>query len=192
MKAALYVRVSTEDQTTENQLLALRQIAQARNFEIVAEISETMSGAKKARPGLTRLLEGAHRGEYTVVLVWALDRLGRSMAATLETVQELDRLGCRVISHQESWLNMDGPVRPLLVAIFAWVAEQERARLIERTQAGLATARRNGKKLGRKAVALDIDEAFRLRKQGLSIREASKKLGVGVGTLHAALAKAGS
>ena len=188
MKAALYLRVSTADQTTENQLPALRAIARQRGLEVVDEIHEVMSGSKKARPGLSRLLRGAHQGAYQVVVVWALDRLGRTMSGVLETVQELDRLGCRVVSHQESWLQMDGPVRSLLVAIFAWVAEQEKARMVERVQASMATAKRNGKVLGRPRVALDLDQAMRLRKAGLSLAQTAKKLGVGVGTLHRALA----
>lgn len=186
-RAALYLRVSTTDQNLANQLPALRQIALARGLDIVCEIEEHISGAKKVRKGLKQLLAGAHRGDYNVVIVWAIDRLGRTMSGVLETITELDRLSCKVVSYQEPWLTMDGPVRSLLVAIFGWVAEQERARLIERTQAGLVTARKNGKTLGRPCVTLDIDEAYRLRKQGLSIAAAAKKLGVGKGTLHRAL-----
>lgn len=189
-RAVLYLRVSKADQNIANQLPALTQIAQARGLEVVEVIEEHLTGSRKARPGLTKLLGGAHRGEYEVVVVWALDRLGRTMAGVLETITELDRIGCRVISHQESWLQMDGPVRSLLVAIFGWVAEQEKARLVERTHAGLATARRNGKTLGRPRVALDIDEAYRLRKAGHSVAVCAKKLGVGVGTLHRALTSA--
>jgi len=187
MKAALYLRVSKSDMSTENQLPALTQIALARGIEVTLIIEEHLSGSKKSRPGLTKLLSAAHKGEINVVVVWAIDRLGRTMSGVLDTITELDRLGCRVVSHQESWLQMDGPVRSLLVAIFGWVAEQERARLIERTNAGIATARKNGKTLGRPRAEFDIDEAFRLRKDGLSIAEAAKKLGVGVGTLHRAL-----
>lgn len=190
MKAALYLRVSTTDQNPENQIPALTQLAQARGIEVVTVITEKMSGSKKARPGLELLLQGAHRGEYNVVIVWAIDRLGRSMPAVVDMITELDRINCKVVSYQEPWLVMDGPVRQLLIAIFAWVAEQERARLIERTQAGLATARRNGKKLGRPAVELDLDQAMRLRKQGLSIAETARRLGVGKGTLHRALQQA--
>jgi putative DNA-invertase from lambdoid prophage Rac len=188
MNAALYIRVSKQDQNVENQLPVLRRIAEQRGFVVVAEHVEHMSGSKKARPGLSALLQGAHRGEYGVVLVWAIDRLGRTMSGVVETIQGLDRLGCRVVSHQEPWLMMDGPVRSLLVAIFAWVAEQERARLIERTNMGIATARRNGKALGRPRVEVDVDAVFRLRKAGHSIAAIAKKLGCGVGTVHRAIA----
>lgn len=190
MNTALYVRVSKKDQNVENQLAVLRRVAAQRGFVIVAEHVEHMSGAKKARPGLSALLKGAHEGQYSHVLVWAIDRLGRTMTGVVETIQTLDRLGCRLVSHQEPWLVMEGPIRPLLVAIFAWVAEQDRARLIERTHAGVATARRNGKALGRPKVALDIDAAMRMRKQGQSIATIAKKLGCGVGTVHRAIADA--
>ena len=186
-KAVIYIRVSKPDQKPENQIPALKLIAEARGLEVVDTIEERMSGAKKSRPGLDKLLDGAHRGEYQVVLCWAVDRLGRSMSAVLETVQKLDAAGCRVVSHQEPWLDMQGPIRPLLLAIFGWVAEQERARIIERTQAGLATARRKGVKLGRPKVTVDVDRALRLMKQGATLREAAKKLGCGAATLHRAI-----
>jgi DNA invertase Pin-like site-specific DNA recombinase len=190
VNAALYIRVSKQDQNVENQLPVLRRIAEQRGLVIVAEHVEHMSGSKRARPGLSRLLQGAHEGEYRVVLVWALDRLGRTMAGVVETIQTLDRLGCTLVSHQEPWLVMEGPVRSLLVAIFAWVAEQERVRLIERTHMGIATARRNGKALGRPKVVLDVDAVFRMRKAGMSIAAIAKKLGCGVGTVHRAIATA--
>lgn len=191
-KCALYIRVSTADQNLENQLPHLEKIALSRGLEVAVIIEEKISGSKKARPGLDQLLQGAHRGEYNHVIVWAIDRLGRTMTGVIDTVTELDRIGCKIISYGEPWLVFDGPVRALLVAVFAWVAEQERARLIERTNAGLATARRNGKTLGRPKVQLDIDEAYRLRKAGYTIAEAAKRLGVGKGTLHRALLKEAS
>ena len=154
---------------------------------MVETVIERRSGAKRKREGLKRLLRGAHEGRYSTVIVWSLDRLGRTMRGVVETVQDLDALNVKVISHQEPWLQMDGPIRPLLLAIFAWVAEQERERIIERTEAGIATARANGKTIGRPKVQVDIDEAYRLRKQGLSVAQTAKRLGCGVGTLHRAL-----
>jgi DNA invertase Pin-like site-specific DNA recombinase len=188
MKAAIYVRVSTAEQTTDNQLLALRQLAQARGYEVVAEISETVSGAKKGRPGLDRLVQGAHEGRYQVVLVWAMDRLGRSMHSTIQTVLALDARKVLVVSLREPWLEMGGPTRDLLISIFAWVAEQERRSIIERTNAGLSRARKEGKRLGRPTKPIDLDAALKLRARGMSIRDVASKLGCGVGTLHRALA----
>lgn len=187
MKCCLYLRVSRRDQTPENQLPALKRIAEARGLEVVEVVIEKRSGAKKKRPGLDQVMKGAHEGQYQVVLVWAIDRLGRSMATVVETITSLDRLGVQVVSHQEPWLDTRGPVRELLISIFAWVAQQERERNIERTLCGIETARSNGKTIGRPKVTLDMDEALKLRKQGLSIEATAKRLGCGVGTLCRAL-----
>ena len=135
-RAALYVRVSTDRQTAENQVAEVRQLAVARGFEPV--IYEEVECAAKARPVLDRMLADVRAGRVQAVAVWALDRLHRSMTGAINTVLELDRLGVPVLSVREGWLDTGGPVRPLLVAIFGWVAEQERERLIERTKAGLA------------------------------------------------------
>lgn len=100
-------------------------------------IFEEMESAAKARPVLDRMLADVRAGRVQAVAVWALDRLHRSMVGAINAVLELDRLGVRVLSVREGWLDTGGPVRPLLVAIFGWVAEQERTRLIERTKTGL-------------------------------------------------------
>lgn len=110
------------------------------------------------------------------------------MVSAIQTVQELDRLGVRVLSACESWLDTDSPVRPLLVAIFSWVAGQGRTRLIERTKAGMARARTEGKKIGRPrtsplklaAVAADLEA-------GMSRRAAAWKRGIPEATLRANL-----
>ena len=183
LKAIIYVRVSTQEQTTANQLPELVQLAEARGFEIAEVIEDVMSATKK-RPGLDRVMKLAHAGKCQVVACWALDRLGRSMVGNLQTVLDLDRLGVQVVSMREPWLAMDGPIRSLLVAVFSWVAEQERSRLRERTRAGLERARREGKQLGRPSVAIDADQALLLRRKGLSLRAAAEKLGVGHSTLH--------
>jgi DNA invertase Pin-like site-specific DNA recombinase len=187
MDAALYLRVSTDEQDVTNQLPALERMAAARGLNIVERFSETMSGTKKSRPALDALLKGARQGRYQVILVWAIDRLGRSMPAIVDTVIGLDSVGVSIVSHQEPWLDTGGPVRPLLLSIFAWVAQQERERLVERTKAGLSRARAAGKTLGRPKREVDLDAALRYRRDGLSMRETAFKLGVGVGTLHRAL-----
>lgn len=147
MRAALYVRVSTDRQDATAQLPDLERMATARDWEWEVR-SEVESGAKR-RPELERLLDDARRGAVHVIAVWALDRLGRSMQETVARVLELDRLGVQVVSVREPWMDSGGPTRPLLLAIMAWVAEQERTRLIERTRAGIERARKQGKRLGR-------------------------------------------
>lgn len=181
--AALYIRVSTDKQTAENQVAELRQLAAARGFEPV--IYEEVESAAKARPVLDRMLADARAGKVRAILVWALDRLHRSMVGSIQTVLECDRLGVPVVSLREPWLDTAGPVRPLLIAIFGWVAEQERARLIERTKAGLARARAQGKRLGRPPASPVLLHAARdLVVDGVPIAEAARRKGVPRSTLQ--------
>jgi DNA invertase Pin-like site-specific DNA recombinase len=176
-RCALYLRVSTDRQTAENQFAEVRQLVAARGFEPV--IYEEVESAAKARPVLDSMLTDVRAGRVHAVAVWALDRLHRSMAGAINTVLELDRLGVPVLSVREGWLDTSGPVRPLLVAILGWVAEQERTRLIERTKAGLERARREGKVLGRPRTSpLKLAAAARLVSDGASIRAAAKENGV--------------
>jgi putative DNA-invertase from lambdoid prophage Rac len=136
-----------------------------------------------------RMIADARAGRLQAVAVVALDRLHRSMTGAVNTVLELDRLGVHVFSVREGWLDNAGPVRPLLVAIFGWVAEQERAVLIERTKAGLARARREGKRLGRlPASPLKVQAGLALVQEGESIRSAARAAGLAFGTLQRAVA----
>jgi DNA invertase Pin-like site-specific DNA recombinase len=183
----VYLRISTDRQTVANQLAELRQLALARGFEPV--MYEEVESAAKARPVLDRLLADVRAGRVQAVAIWALDRLHRSMTGAINTVLELDRLGVQVLSVREGWLDTSGPVRPLLVAIFGWVAEQERTRLIERTKAGLERAKREGKRLGRPRVSpLKLAAAVQRVQAGASLRDAANSTGVGYGTLRRALA----
>ena len=181
--AALYIRVSTDRQTAENQVAELRQLAAARGFEPV--IYEEVESAAKARPVMERMIADARAGRVRAILVWALDRLHRSMVGSIQTVLECDRIGVPVVSVREPWLDTAGPVRPLLIAIFGWVAEQERSRLIERTKAGLDRARRQGKKLGRpRASPILLNAAAGLVAGGASVAEAARRKGVKRSTLR--------
>lgn len=182
-KAILYLRVSSEEQTTENQLPELQQLARARNYEIVEVVEEKMSAVKQ-RAGLDHIMKVAHEGRFNVLVVWALDRLGRSMVGNLQAVLELNRLEVEIVSLREPWLQLDGPVKSLLIALMSWVAEQERARIVERTVVGMERARREGKRIGRPRVEIDPDEAMKLKRKGYSLRKAAKKLGVGHSTLQ--------
>jgi DNA invertase Pin-like site-specific DNA recombinase len=109
------------------------------------------------------------------------------MVGNLQAVLELDRRGVEVVSVREPWLDTGGPVRPLLVAIFSWVAEQERAQIIARTNAGLERARRKGIRLGRPRRRLDVALARSLKKGGASLRAIAKQLKVPTTTLHRAI-----
>lgn len=187
-RAAVYLRVSTDRQTVQNQLADLERLVQARGFE--AAIYEEVESAAKARPVLERLLADARAGRVHAVAVWALDRLHRSMLGAIQTVLELDRLGVRVISVRESWLDTDSPVRPLLVAIFGWVAEQERTRLIERTKAGMQRAKREGKKIARPRTSpVLLHAAADLVQRSVPVAEAARAKGITRASLRRWLAE---
>lgn len=186
-RAAIYIRVSDDDMRLENQVPDLERLVEARRFEVVRRYEEKITGTKKSRPAIDALMRDAKRGVFNVVVVWALDRFGRSQLNLMEMIAEFDRLGIGVVSHQETWLDTTGPARALLIPIIAWVAEQERTRLVQRTLNGLVTARAKGKTLGRPKRNIDIDAALRLRKSGLSIADVAAHLRVGTGTLHRAL-----
>ena len=185
-RAAVCLRVSTEEQTLDNQRGDIKRVLRSRRLRQVASFEEQVSAAK-ARPEFDAMMEAAHRGEFDVIVAWALDRFGRSMVGNLQAVLDLDRCGVEVISVNESWLDTGGPVRPLLIAIFGWVAEQERIRLGERTKAGLERARRQGVVIGRPRRPSDVRRAQALLDKGHSIREVAKRLRVPPTTLHRAL-----
>lgn len=188
MKCALYLRVSTTEQSYENQLPDLERLAHARGFNIVATYAEKIS-AVKTRPAFERMMADAHRGKFQVVLLWSLDRLHRSMVGALQTVVDLDRRGVQVISVREPWLDTGDPVRSLLLAICAWVAEQERVRIADRTRAGLDRARRRGVRLGRPRVEVDLEKLMALRAEGMSMAVMAGVLGVSVGKIHGLLSR---
>jgi len=183
MIAALYLRVSTDRQTVENQRAEVEQLARARGYETL--VYEEIGSAAKRRPVFDRMLADVRAGKVRAVVIWAIDRMHRTMPGAINDVLELDRLGVRVLSVREPWLDTSGPVRPLLVAIFGWVAEQERNRLIERTKAGLDRAKRAGKRLGRppcspvllRAAADDVG-------RGTSIRKAATVQGIPASSLR--------
>lgn len=177
MKAAVYLRVSTDRQDEANQEPECLRLVEARGWEPLI-VRETASGAK-TRPEWDWVLELARRGDVHAVVIWSLDRIGRRMFELIADVRELDRVGCSILSVREPWLDTSGPTRNLLLSIMGWVAQHERERLVERTKAGLARARAAGKVLGRperrlsdKALAL----AKRLRLDGRSWRATATEL----------------
>lgn len=190
MRIALYARVSTASgkQDADNQLLQLRQWAQGFGGTVVCEFVDEASGATASRQALQNMLEAAHRREFDVLLIWALDRLGRGGIAQVAAIMsKLKAANTRVLSHQESWLDTDGPVSDLLQAIFAWVAQMERDRMRERVVAGLERAQKQGKKLGRPRARIDAQCALQLQQEGLSVRAIASKLGVSKSTVHSTL-----
>ena len=159
---AAYLRVSTGHQTELNQRPQVEQLIAARFARAkVMFYAERISAAKK-RPEYERMLHDAKAGKFQVLIVWAVDRFGRSMAGNLNDVLALDAAGVRVVSCRESWLDMQGPFRNLLLAIFSWAAEQERRRIAERISAGVARIREHDGSLGRAGFGLKrVREAMR-------------------------------
>ena len=151
MKAAIWTRVSTEEQEGANQERQLLDLARARSLEVVQTYRVTGSAYRgQHQRELSQLYRDAHRGRFEALLVWALDRLSRQgIAAIIGVLSRLEQLGVRVISHQEAWLDTGGPARDLLLAVMGWVAQQEAVRLSERTKAGMERARAEGKRIGR-------------------------------------------
>jgi DNA invertase Pin-like site-specific DNA recombinase len=152
VKAAVWLRVSDPGvQTVENQRPELEALAKRRGWEIARVFEVGASAYKGAHlKALGELYDGARRGEYQVVVAWSLDRLSREgPQATLEIVSRLGKYGCQVVSLQEPWTELGGDLLDLLLAIAGWVARMESQRRSERTRAGLARAKAQGKRLGR-------------------------------------------
>jgi len=150
-KAAIYCRVSTNQQDTANQSTVLADWAKQRSFVVVAIYQEEESGWKAGHQrALARLINDARKGKFSILLVWALDRLSREGAlAILSLVHKLGMYGVKVLSYQESWTEAPGELSELLYALTGWVARMESQRRSERTKAGLARALAQGKSLGR-------------------------------------------
>jgi putative DNA-invertase from lambdoid prophage Rac len=178
-RAGIYARVSTIDQQTiPLQIRALREYAVRRGWTIAQQVKEVGSGASQ-RQLRERLLEAARRREIDVVLVWRLDRWGRSVADLLATLQELQHLGVGFASLTEA-LDLTTPAGRAMATLLAVFAEFEREILRERVRAGLAHARKNGKKLGRPATAArHASEIRKLHRAGVSKSEIARRLEIG-------------
>lgn len=150
-RAAIYVRVSTEEQSLENQLTMLRTYALSHDMRVVEVYQEEESAWRGGRQReLARLMKDAQRSHFSVVLVWALDRLSREgPLRILTTVHTLGFHGVDLISLHEPWTEMRSEVKPLLYSLMGWVAQMESQRISERTKAGLARARAQGAQIGR-------------------------------------------
>ena len=179
LRAGLYARVSTNDQQTlPMQLRALREYAARRGWTVSMQIKEVGSGAAQRRMR-EQLIAAARRREIDVVLVWRLDRWGRSVADLLATLQELEHLAVGFVSLTEA-LDLTTPAGRAMAALLAVFAEFEREVLRERVRAGLAHARQNGKRLGRPFTAsLHADQVRKLRRSGLSKSEIARRLNIG-------------
>jgi DNA invertase Pin-like site-specific DNA recombinase len=186
-KAAIYVRVSTDKQTVENQLRELRQIAERRGWSVVQEYHDAgISGSKgrEARPGLDEMLKDAQRRRFDVVMAWAIDRLGRSLIDLLGTIQTLEACGVDLYLDQQA-IDTTAPAGKLMFQITGAFAEFERSMIRQRVRAGLKRAVARGSTLGRPKIAPELEKRIQGQlRAGKGILATAKELGVGTGTVH--------
>jgi len=187
-RAALYMRVSTLDQHPETQLHDLLQMAGQRGYEIVHRYTDRISGAKAKRPGLDAMMADARRGHFDIVLVWASDRIARSVKHFLEVLDELSRLNIEYVSFREN-IDTGGPLGRAVVIIIGAVAELERNLIIERVRAGMRRAKLEGQHIGRKPLELDDAAIQSDRCQGQSLRQIARGHRISTATVQRVLRK---
>ena len=186
---ALYLRVSTSEQTTRNQRRELRAVAERHGWTVVVTFEDAgISGSKgrDARPGFDALMVAVARREIDMVVAWSVDRLGRSLLDLLGFLRDLHAKGVDLFLHQQG-LDTSTPSGKAMFQMLGVFAEFERAMIRERVLAGLARARADGKQLGRRPVeqskARKVKAALALRSRGVGIRRIARDVGLGVGTV---------
>jgi len=187
MRIAIYAGVSTKDrgQDSENQLVQLREFAAKQGWTVFREDIDQETGSRSDRREFQTMFEDASRRQFDLLLFWALDRLSRE--GVLETLQHLNRLtsyGVGFRSFTEQYFDSCGIFKDAVISILATIAKQERVRLSERTKAGLAQARRNGRRIGRPRLNVQSSEIARLRASGLSLRAIGRTLGISEGSVR--------
>src|SRR5689334_6530822 len=169
LRAAIYARVSTVNgQTPEMQLRELREYAKHRGWTVVGEYTDRgVSGSKESRPQLNRLMTDAQRRKFDTILVWKIDRFGRSLKHLVNSLADLNALGVAFVSLRDN-LDLSTPSGRLMFQIIGAMAEFERALIQERVRAGLRNAKAKGKRIGRPPQEVDSSKVLALRAQGLS------------------------
>lgn len=188
MRAAIYSRVSTtKGQTTENQTLQLREIANRKGLTIVKEFSDIMSGAKGRddRQGFDELIKGVTRKDFDVILVWSVDRLGRSLQDLVSFLNDIHAVGCDLYIHQ-SGIDTQTPAGKMMFQMCGVFAEFERGMISQRVRIGQERARAQGKHIGRPTNLNEglVQSIKYMRGQGLGIRKIANELNVGVSTIY--------
>lgn len=192
-RVAIYARVSTDSQSSENQLLELRAVAKQRGWEVVEEyIDQAISGAKgrDKRPAFDKLQKDAVRGGFDCVAAWSVDRLGRSLQDLVAFLGEIRSCGVDLYLHQQG-LDTSTPAGNAMFQMCGVFAEYERAMIAERVKTGLAKARSKGRVGGRPKISKETETkiiGLRLNNPHLGIMKIAKEVGVGVGTAQRVLA----
>jgi DNA invertase Pin-like site-specific DNA recombinase len=182
---ALYARVSTKQgQDPETQLQQLREYAANRGLTVVAEyVDKGVSGAKDSRPKLDALMKDARAGKFDGVLVWKFDRFARSTRHLVTALEEFQSLGIHFVSLTEA-IDTSTPMGRMVFTVLGAVAELERSLIVERVNAGLSRAKRQGKTLGRPRLIVDREKVSRLAKEGMSVRAIAGKLKLKKSTVY--------
>ena len=184
-RAAIYVRVSTDKQTVENQVTALRQIAERRGWDVVDQYSDAgISGAKgrDGRPGLDQMLKDASRRKFDVIMAWSIDRVGRSLIDLLGTIQTLEACGVDLYLDQQS-IDTTTPAGKLMFQVCGAFAEFERSMIRQRVHAGLKRAVAQGKQLGRPRIDAALENRIQAQlRTGKGMLKVAHECGVGSGT----------
>jgi DNA invertase Pin-like site-specific DNA recombinase len=180
-RAAIYARVSTGEQTPENQLRVLREVSDRAGWTVAAEYVETASGATAKRAGLERMLADAARRNFDTLLCWDVSRLGRSLRDLVDIFETLRALKIDLVIHQQG-IDSSTPAGQAMLQMSGVFAQFERSMIVERTKAGMARARARGAQIGRAPVGDGVVAAIRsLRAQGLSMDRIARDLKIGKG-----------
>ena len=190
-RIAIYARVSTDKQSTENQLLELRTLCTKLGYTIVQEYTDNgISGAKSRdeRPALDLLLKDATRRKFDMVMCWSIDRLGRSLQHLVEILNELQALKIDLYFQQQG-MDTSTPSGRMIFSVFGAIGEFERNLIRERVLAGQQRAKANGVKLGRPSKMNDgMRSAVKLlREKGMGIKQIAREVGVGIGTVYSVI-----
>ena len=190
-RVGIYLRVSTKDQTTENQLIDLQRVASQRGWNIVEiyiDLGISGSEGRNKRPGFDKLCRDATKGSLDLVAAWSIDRLGRSLQHVVTFLNELNSMNVDLYLHQQS-VDSSTPGGKAMLSMCAVFAEFERNMIIERVTAGMARAKLQGKVFGRPKVSADAEsEIYHLRRLGCGIIKTAKLAGVGVSTVQRVIA----
>jgi DNA invertase Pin-like site-specific DNA recombinase len=189
-RVALYARVSTcNGQDPEMQLSGLREYATRRGWTVTNEyVDHGVSGSKESRPQLNQLMTDAHRRKFDAVLVWKIDRFGRSLKHLVNALADLCAYGVAFVSFRDN-LDLSTPSGRLMFQIIGAMAEFERSLIQERVRAGLRNARAKGKRFGRPRVEIDAARVAALRSQGLSWSQVCRTLNVSKGSAQRSVAR---
>ena len=193
MKAVIYSRVSTNDQTVDNQLKILREVAEKKGLEVVQEISdEGISGAKgrDEREGFNELIKGSIQKEWDIILVWDVSRLGRSLQHLVSFLDDIHSAKCDLYIHQ-SGLDTSTASGKMMFQMIGVFSEFERSMIRERVIAGQQRAKAEGKHIGRKTNVNEgtLNAVKHLRENNVPIKRIAKNLKIGVGTVYKILDK---